>query len=511
MSLKLKNMTEQERSFWEMLPEGLQQISTVTMSYQNAFVIINEHLRTIYGERTDWKKCISAYQESDFYRNGSHIVRKCEDMSLVTTDEIRNMLAEEEQDQAKAAELVSMLSSLSSDEKDTAEKATLEAAKILGILPDSQEGLFTWIVNKEGMTEKERQELWQRIHQEQGLLNMIVKELIDSYVPGMLLTYPIIGTAMTQPKARYYYRGENAFYGQSRPGAYRNMDSKLPFQVQEIVNRLRWDEGCGFFDHFDAVKYWGNSTVNYLALAQHYGLWTPMMDVTSDLLTALFFACCKFGNDGKWHPLTKRDFAKADSRAAVKKLGGDSRYAVLYRSPSEITDMKWAVENVKGDNIISPVGYQPFMRCKSQHAYMFMTLEEKYDMLVDPLFEKMRFRLDEDFCEWVFEKSDRGNAIYPNEDIPDLSNYMAKINHSHHFSQSTFEALAEQRNYTENEKVLIKAMLKKYGFHIMQGNGEYITANELRKINKRYTIDRAFQLTEVTPISRPHIVVTSGK
>ena len=74
-----------------------------------------------------------------------------------------------------------------------------------------------------------------------------------------------------------------------------------------------------------------------------------MMDVTSDLLTALFFACCKLENDGKWHPLTKDDFEKEDSRVNVKKLGGDSRYAVIYRSPSEITDMKWAEENVKGD------------------------------------------------------------------------------------------------------------------------------------------------------------------
>ena len=498
--MKLEDMTQQEKAFWNLLPEELQQISTVTMSYQNSWAMINKHLRTIYGDRADWKKGISAYQKR-------HIVRKCEDMSLVTTDEIWNMLAEDEKDRVTSVKLVEMLPLISSNDREAAGKATLEAAKLLGILPDSREGLFTWIVNKEGMTEKEQLDLEQKIRQEMALLNIIVKAMIDSYVPGIQLTYPIIGTVMTQPKTRYYYRGENAFYGQSRPSAYRNMDPKLPFQVQEIVNRLHWDEGCGFFDHFDAVKRWGNSTVNYLALAQHYGLWTPMMDVTGDLLTALFFACCKFGNDGKWHPLTKVDFEKEDSRVNVKKLGGDSRYAVLYRSPSEITDMKWAEENVKGENIILPVGYQPFMRCKSQYAYMFMTLQEKYDMLVDPLFEKMRFRLDEDFCQWVYEMSDSGNAIYPNDDIPDLSKYMTKINHSCHFSQSTFEALTKMGNCTEDEKKQWKAILKKYGFHIMQGDREYITANELRKINKRYSIERAFQLTKVTPVKRPQLII----
>ena len=79
--MKLEDMTQQEKAFWNLLPEELQQISTVTMSYQNSWAIINKHLRTIYGDRADWKKCISAYQKR-------HIVRKCEDMSLVTTDEM---------------------------------------------------------------------------------------------------------------------------------------------------------------------------------------------------------------------------------------------------------------------------------------------------------------------------------------------------------------------------------------------------------------------------------------
>ena len=501
------NMTDQEQRVWKQLPIGLQQIATVSMSYQSSFQIINKHLQTIYGDRAEWKKCLAAYQKSSFYRQGSHIVRKCDDLRLVTTDELRVMLDEEEKYRTTAAALVRMLPDISNEDKAVSEKATREAARILGILPDCRTGLFTWILNKDGMTTEESVRLNQTINQNHALLNMIVKLLIDTYVPGIQLTYPLIGTVMTQPKTRYYYRGENAFYGQSRPSAYRNGESKLSFSVSEIVNRLRWDEGCGFFDHFDAVKLWGNSTVNYMALAQHYGLWTPMMDVTSDLLTALFFACCKFGKDGKWHPLTKADFERADSRASVKKLGGDSRYAVLYRSPTEIADMKWATEDAKGEGIVLPVGYQPFMRCKSQHAYMLMTLKDKYDMLVDPLFEKMRFRLDEDFCQWIFEISDRGNAIYPHDDIPDLSKYMNEINHLHHFSQSTFDSFAKQRQYTENEKQQIKLMLKQYGFHVAQGNIDHITSNELRKINKKYTIQRAFQLTEVTPVSRPHIYI----
>lgn len=58
------------------------------------------------------------------------------------------------------------------------------------------------------------------------------------------------------------------------------------------------DEACFFLDNFDAIKYWSPSAVNYLALAQHYGIKTPLLDLTSNFKTALFFACCKY-RDGQ--------------------------------------------------------------------------------------------------------------------------------------------------------------------------------------------------------------------
>lgn len=95
------------------------------------------------------------------------------------------------------------------------------------------------------------------------------------------------------------------------------------------------NEACFFLDNFDAIKYWGHSAVNHLALAQHYGIKTPLLDLTSNFRTALFFACCKY-QDGQWRPLTKRDLD-----------GGDPRYGILYRSPTEITGIKWALTGGK--------------------------------------------------------------------------------------------------------------------------------------------------------------------
>ena len=82
--------------------------------------------------------------------------------------------------------------------------------------------------------------------------------------------------------------------------------------------------------------------MNYHALAQHYGIKTPLMDITSDLKTALFFACCKYEGH-QWRPMEKRDFVYTQDGAREK----DSRYGVLYRVPTEITDMQLALSMTK--------------------------------------------------------------------------------------------------------------------------------------------------------------------
>ena len=51
-----------------------------------------------------------------------------------------------------------------------------------------------------------------------------------------------------------------------------------------------------FISQFDIVKKWEYqySNVLYELLAQHYGLETLWMDITSDLEVALFFATCEY-------------------------------------------------------------------------------------------------------------------------------------------------------------------------------------------------------------------------
>lgn len=505
--MKIKE-TPQEKQFRSMLPVGLRENVQISMRYQDYFRIINEHLKTIYGNRAEWKECIKHYNDSLEAQNNSNIVRKCEDIPVISRERLLQMLRDDAVYEAKVNELLQLYNGFTDTRlKDNGKEreVTLKAAEILGILPRyDQKALYSYLINRENITDDEQKILEEKVQQNEKELQVIVKLLVHTFVPGIQMTYPNIGTVVTQQKGRYYYRGENAFYGSSKPGLYRGHDKKLSDDLAEFIGWIKINEGCCFLDQFDAVKYWGDSAVNYIALIQHYGMKTMMMDVTSNLKTALFFACCRFGTDGKWHPLSDKEIRFKDSRKSVAALGGDSRYGIIYRSPTEITDMKWAIaDDNAGMNIITPVGYQPFMRCSSQHGYMLLVNNRDYDMLKDNRFDKFRIRLDEGLCRWIYEEMDEGNKIYPHNDIPDMTSYMEKIDRSHLISQKSYELVMEKYQLSEEKMNACRRVLKRNGYAVTDGEVQYITYKQLRKINKRYGIEEAVRCTGVEPRMSP--------
>ncbi len=92
-----------------------------------------------------------------------------------------------------------------------------------------------------------------------------------------------------------YYRGQSAFYELSKPTIHRNLsDSEI------FVERLKYAELKILIDTFPLSKMYegafsatlGDGTqiplflsVDHLALAQHYGIKTELMDFTTDMST----------------------------------------------------------------------------------------------------------------------------------------------------------------------------------------------------------------------------------
>ena len=95
-----------------------------------------------------------------------------------------------------------------------------------------------------------------------------------------------------------YYRGQSAFYELSKPTIHRNLsDSEI------FVERLKYAELKILIDTFPLSKMYegafsatlGDGTqiplflsVDHLALAQHYGIKTELMDFTTDKLLQHF-------------------------------------------------------------------------------------------------------------------------------------------------------------------------------------------------------------------------------
>ena len=500
----MRQETFQEKSYHDMLPSDLKSTAHVTFGYQDYLRIIQKHLQTFYGNRADWSQCVDMYFRSPVYQDFCHNAKQCEDIPIITAEQLYKMIQENEDYQTNIENFLQLNQIIKDSGAYANANDIYRAAAMLGILPDQETpGLFSWLIQREGLSDKEKQEIRDKISGNIRLFALIIDLLSTLFVPGMQLTFPYVGTVMTQQKRRHFYRGENSFYGSSKPGMFRS-DNRIS-SIQKLVDLLILDEACFFLDQFDAVQKWSPSCVNYHALAQHYGIKTPLMDITSDLKTALFFACCKY-EDHQWRPMKKRDFVYTQDGAREK----DSRYGVLYRAPIEITDMQLALSNDETvTDLIVPIGYQPFMRCSAQHGYMLYVKDETYDLLEDPLFDKFRIEHDEDFCRWIFEEMDRGAKVYPHDDIPKMENYMEAIRNTHTISQATFENLMRHGHYSEQEVQAIKQQLQKDGYTILTGQVEHIHNNKLRKINKQYSIDIAYSKVEIPTTSRPMIIISS--
>ncbi len=94
------------------------------------------------------------------------------------------------------------------------------------------------------------------------------------------------GNSDNTKEKSFFYRGENALYGSSKPSLFRNRSQNITLD-EKLIDLIRRDECWNFLDKFDVVKHWSIGSPNYLALAQHYGFRTEMIDITNDLKTVI--------------------------------------------------------------------------------------------------------------------------------------------------------------------------------------------------------------------------------
>ncbi len=159
---------------------------------------------------------------------------------------------------------------------------------------------------------------------------------------------PEIGTV------HYLYRGQNSEYVPCLPTIYRGnpSDEKIFFNRMRLVAFKRLLDTHPVIQHFFRRH---NFLVSVEGLAQHYGIETEVLDLTSNLDVALFFAVCKYN-------------AENDSYDYYREGGHKGVLYVFDPFYDNDTIPLFPMDSYM-NGLIKPIGLQAFQRPSAQYGY----------------------------------------------------------------------------------------------------------------------------------------------
>ena len=424
----------------------------------NGYQTLTDTLELIYGERGSAKHNLERHFDSDEYHSGCHYANSIEQIPELTEDLLWQCVDRHELFQRYAKKTQEQYDALLAQGKMTHSEYEVVAG-IMGIAPgqtDRVDTLFPHLLDLYVSSEEEAEEVYCCVRDNPKPLELLVDRMMDSIRDGQIFEYN--GHRIcSQGYARFYYRGENAYNVRSIASLFRGR-SRDP-QKAEIQDLIAETKICDFsiwLKQLDCVNQWPLGDVFHGAVAQHYGIATNGLDVTSDLKVALFFACCTIDKEsGQWRPLRANEFSTADSRPEVAKRGGDSRYGILFSAPADLCELSHAAQ-LQSPHFtnITPIGYHPFLRCAAQHGYLIET-GFSYDMFLDPCFAKVKFRHSEDLCEKIFNLMEQGRQVYPEEHDMDCEAVARAIRSSKEYTRRAFQwAMAYLQLPSERETEL---------------------------------------------------------
>jgi len=179
-------------------------------------------------------------------------------------------------------------------------------------------------------------------------------------------------------------------------------------RLREIAEKLRAFSRTVAFEELVAthplvewisreVRFLGASlSVNVGGIAQHYGLPTDMLDLTSNFDVATFFACCHYDRRHGYYPV----------RASVEP-------GVIYRANSLLLDIP---EASGGYSPTETIGFQLFPRPMEQRAFAIRLQRGKhFDR--HPQVQRILFRHNRKIAQKIFDKFDGGAKLFPPDPI----------------------------------------------------------------------------------------------
>jgi|GEM_PF-6324197 len=430
----------------------------------NGYDFLESYTRKLYKERGTFRHNLERYLHGSEFINACRNPENIDQIPEITFENIQNQAERETHFNNLCSDLMKAYAQRTQNDELT-DDDYYEIAGIMGLCPgqcDWHETLFPHLVDLFVSSEEEGQEILDSVKQHPNLVALMVDVMSDGIRSGQIINYN--GRNLwSQGYARNYFRGENAYNKHCRPTLFRNMpDKPEEIKIHGVIRRIQMLEFSIWINNLSFVRNWPFGDVFHGAIAQHYGILTNGIDITSDFETALFFACCKYEN-GEWRPLREKEFEYADSRADVIKRGGDSRFGIIFTAPADISNMSHAA-NIPELHFtgVTPVGFQPFMRCSNQRSYI-IEAGETFDLYNDLSFSKFKFRHKPEICDWIYSKMQSGDKIYPNEIFGNFIDIVENVQRSKRYSEKAFKITLE-RMQLESEEDKIKEALGHLGY-----------------------------------------------
>ena len=173
------------------------------------------------------------------------------------------------------------------------------------------------------------------------------------------------------------------------------------------------------------------------AVAKHYELVSDYLDVTRDMMTALFFAYTYFDKDtGKLLPLPAFE------------------YNTPYIYVGNIKDLYY-----KFPESVKKIGFQPLPRAKAQQA-MSINVSGDFEY-IKSLFKKIELPKNPAIAKYVYNKFEGGKLLFPDDCA---SKYAAMVKELKTIQGDLFVRYCEE---TKTDKIWLSGELKKLGYTLV--------------------------------------------
>jgi len=275
----------------------------------------------------------------------------------------------------------------------------------------------------------------------------------------------------------YHYRGQYEDFGECKASLFRtNSKEEIFLQICKTIAFENLLDNHPYIKFLKKTKVYGSYIyINNTAIAQHYEMQTPYLDLTSNFDVASFFATCIYNND-------------------IKKFipyNGKEKLGVIYVYNEML---EFLASNNKMPNF-EYIGWQGLSRPEEQRASIYK-LNNDSDFNMNKSVRKYLFKHSPSSSKRIWNKFNKGDILFPNDTATILANECKNLS-----------------SFTNDEIESAKQRFKQWTTTNIDDNSSYIdnlTVNdnsslnwgELSEYKESYWIDK---FNEVLPKTRSRL------